>query len=149
MDRQTVALLILAAIAVYLVMNQKKGGYAMMGQTSTAGNKMYMDGYPLDQTSEQSYPGLPDLSSSMIPREVSTDEKFGDFSPDSVLSGQNFLDPRQQIGYPETIGGNLRNANRQERSEPPNPRVFPSPWNMSTIPPDLMRPAFEIGSGTF
>lgn len=149
MDRQTVALLILAAIAVYLVMNQKKSGYSMSAGTSQAGNRSYVEGFPLDQMNEQSYPGLSDLPSSMIPREVSTDEKFGGFSPDDVLAGQNFLDPRQQIGYPETIGGNLRNANRQERSEPPNPRVFPSPWNMSTIPPDLMRPAFEIGSGTF
>jgi hypothetical protein len=81
--------------------------------------------------------------------EYSGQEKLGEFSPDKVLQGQNFLDPRSQIGYPETIGGNLRNANRQERSEPPNPRAAVSIWNQSTIPPDVMRPSFEIGSGEF
>jgi len=81
--------------------------------------------------------------------EYSGQEKLGEFSPDKVLQGQNFLDPRSQIGYPETIGGNLRNANRQERSEPPNPRTGVSIWNQSTIPPDVMRPTFEIGSGEF
>jgi hypothetical protein len=81
--------------------------------------------------------------------EYSGQEKLGEFSPDKVLQGQNFLDPRSQIGYPETIGGNLRNANLQERSEPPNPRTGVSIWNQSTIPPDVMRPSFEIGSGEF
>ena len=135
MDRQTLALLLLAAIALYLVMGQNKAGYVL-----TTGNER---GYVIDDRESQS------LGANMIPREVSTDEDFGNFSPDAILSGQNFLDPRTQIGFPETIGGNLRNANRQERSEPPNPRTFPSPWNLSTIPPDLMRPAFEIGSGEF
>ena len=81
--------------------------------------------------------------------EYSGQEKLGEFTPDKILQGQNFLDPRSQIGYPETIGGNLRNANRQERSEPPNPRTPVSIWNMSTIPPDVMRPTFEIGSGEY
>jgi hypothetical protein len=81
--------------------------------------------------------------------EYSGQEKLGEFTPDKVLQGQNFLDPRSQIGYPETIGGNLRNANRQERSEPPNPRNAVSIWNQSTIPPDVMRPTFEIGSGEY
>lgn len=80
----------------------------------------------------------------LIPREVVTTEDFGQFSPDAILSGQNFLDPRAQIGFPETIGGNLRNANRDFRSEPPNPREAVSIFNLSTIPPDTMRPKFEI-----
>ena len=80
----------------------------------------------------------------MIPKEVVTTEDFGQFSPDAILSGQNFLDPRAQIGFPETIGGNLRNANRDFRSEPPNPRDAVSIFNLSTIPPDTMRPKFEI-----
>jgi len=80
----------------------------------------------------------------LIPKEVVTTEDFGQFSADAILSGQNFLDPRAQIGFPETIGGNLRNANRQERSEPPNPRDPVSIFNLSTIPPDTMRPKFEI-----
>jgi hypothetical protein len=80
----------------------------------------------------------------LIPKEVVTTEDFGQFSPDAILSGQNFLDPRAQIGFPETIGGNLRNANRDFRSEPTNPRDPVSIFNLSTIPPDTMRPKFEI-----
>ena len=80
----------------------------------------------------------------LIPREITTMEDFGKFSPDAILKGQNYLDPRSQIGYPETIGGVLRNANRDFRSEPINPRTPVSIFNLSTIPPDTMRPHFEI-----
>jgi len=83
-------------------------------------------------------------AASLIPREVSQTEDFGQFSPDQILSGQNYLDPRSQIGYPETVGGVLRNANQQFRSEPLNPRSPVSIFNLSTIPPDTMRPKFEI-----
>jgi len=80
----------------------------------------------------------------LIPREITTMEDFGKFAPDAILKGQNYLDPRSQIGYPETIGGVLRNANRDFRSEPINPRTPVSIFNLSTIPPDTMRPHFEI-----
>ena len=83
-------------------------------------------------------------SASLIPREVVATEDFGQFSPDKILGNQNYLDPRSQIGYPETIGGILRNANQDFRSEPLNPRTPVSIFNLSTIPPDVMRPKFEI-----
>jgi hypothetical protein len=86
-----------------------------------------------------------DMSSAgLIPREVVQTEDFGQFSPEAILSGQNYMDPRSQIGYPETLGGVLRNANQQFRSEPINPRTPVSIFNLSTIPPDTMRPKFEI-----
>tara|TARA_R110002072_G_scaffold157128_1_gene307607 strand:- start:287 stop:778 length:492 start_codon:yes stop_codon:yes gene_type:complete len=78
------------------------------------------------------------LSSSLLPREMASQEEFGQFAPDDILKGQNFLDPRQQVGFPETYGGTIRNANQQIRSEPPNPKG-PYMWNNSTIVPDLMR----------
>ena len=78
------------------------------------------------------------LASSLLPREMASQEDFGQFAPDDILKGQNFLDPRNQIGFPETIGGNLRNANQQIRAEPPNPKQ-PYVWNNSTIVPDLMQ----------
>ena len=83
-------------------------------------------------------------SASLIPRDVVATEDFGQFSPDKILGNQNYLDPRSQIGYPETLGGVLRNANRDFRSEPLNPRTSVSIFNLSTIPPDVMRPHFEI-----
>ena len=82
------------------------------------------------------------LASSLLPREVAKNDDFGKFVPEEVLKGQNFLDPRMQIGFPETIGGTLRNANQQIRAEPPNPKQ-PFMWNNSTIVPDMMqRPLF-------
>jgi len=80
------------------------------------------------------------LASSLLPREVASAEDFGEFAPEDILAGQNFLEPRQQIGFPETVGGALRNANQQIRAEPPNSKE-PFVWNNSTIVPDgTMRP---------
>ena len=78
------------------------------------------------------------LASSLLPREVAKVENFGDFAPDDILRGQNFLDTRNQIGFPETLGGNIRNGNQQIRADPPNPK-HPYIWNNSTIVPDLMQ----------
>ena len=78
------------------------------------------------------------LASSLLPREVASAEDFGEFAPEDILAGQNFLEPRQQIGFPETVGGALRNANQQIRADPPNPKD-PFVWNNSTIVPDLMQ----------
>ena len=77
------------------------------------------------------------LASSLLPREVASAEDFGEFAPEDILAGQNFLEPRQQIGFPETLGGALRNANQQIRAEPPNSKE-PFVWNNSTIVPDGM-----------
>lgn len=85
------------------------------------------------------------VSTGLLPKEPVGQEDFGSFSADVILSGQNYLDPRTQIGYPETVGGTLRNANLQLRSEPQNPREAVSIFNLSTIVPDNMRPEFEIG----
>ena len=78
------------------------------------------------------------LASSLLPREVASAEDFGQFAPEDILKGQNFLEPRQQVGFPETVGGALRNANQQIRKDPPNPKD-PFVWNNSTIVPDLMQ----------
>jgi hypothetical protein len=77
------------------------------------------------------------LASSLLPREVASAEDFGEFAPEDILAGQNFLEPRQQIGFPESVGGALRNANQQVRAEPANPKE-PFVWNNSTIVPDGM-----------
>jgi hypothetical protein len=78
------------------------------------------------------------LASSLLPREVASQEDFGQFAPEEVLKGQNFMDPREQIGFPETIGGTLRNSNQSIRAEPANPKNVYT-WNNSTIVPDLMQ----------
>lgn len=63
------------------------------------------------------------------------------------LANINLLKAGYHIGI-DTVGQTLRNANLQERSEPPNPQLYVGPWNMSTIESDFMRPPLEIGSGS-
>jgi hypothetical protein len=128
-----------------------EGGATMQGGLANAPGGMYAsvdEPAPFDMGGSGlrtvDMPVYDNTNVGLIPKEVVTTEDFGQFSPDAILSGQNFLDPRAQIGFPETIGGNLRNANRDFRSEPPNPRDSVSIFNLSTIPPDTMRPKFEI-----
>jgi len=78
------------------------------------------------------------LASALLPREVAAAEDFGEFAPQDILRNQSFLEPRAQIGFPETVGGALRNANQQLRADPPNPRQEYT-WHNSTIVPDLMQ----------
>ena len=78
------------------------------------------------------------LASSLMPREVASQEDYAQFAPNDILKGQNFLDPRQQVGWPETIGGTIRNGNHDLRADPPNPKDA-YVWNNSTIVPDLMQ----------
>ncbi len=146
---------ILAAIVYFLSM--KNSYYAAVEQGPSMGSGM-APGQVMQQQAQvqvaqavssetsESAQMLGGVASGLLPKEPVNQEDFGSFSAESILSGQNFLDPRAQIGYPETVGGTLRNANLQLRSEPPNPREPISIFNLSTIVPDTMRPAFEIGS---
>lgn len=137
MKGRTQQLLMLAAIAVVIyllcVMNKTSNysitekEYSVFGSSATTG--------PSAATGMQKGTGL---ASSLLPREVASKEDFGQFAPEDVLKGQNFLEPRAQVGYPETIGGALRNANQQIRADPPNPKR-PFVWNNSTIAPDTMQ----------
>jgi len=123
-----------AMIFIYLIFSPKVFGSSIQGASAHEVGAAFMGSSPSATLS----------SASLIPREVVQTENFGNFSADKVLSGQSYLNPRNQIGYPETLGGVLRNANRQYRSEPMNPRNPVSIFNLSTIPPDTMRPKFEI-----
>jgi hypothetical protein len=58
------------------------------------------------------------------------------------IQGKNFLSAGALIGI-NTIGQSMRNANLQLRAEPPCPQGKPSPWNVSTIEPDLQRRPLE------
>lgn len=60
------------------------------------------------------------------------------------LKDRNFLQAGWATGI-STVGSTLRNANRQLRSEPPNPQVKVSPWLQATIEPDISRKPLEIG----
>ena len=150
-------LMVLAAVAILVLcvfnfFSRTRAGYTSMASLSQDGNGggRYApvdgsQGPAVDMCALKN--GGTGLASALLPKEVATQEDFGQFSPDDILGGQNFLEPRNLIGFPETIGGALRNANQQVRSEPANPRNPVSIFNTSTIPPDQMRPAFEIGQG--
>jgi hypothetical protein len=60
------------------------------------------------------------------------------------VKDQNYLTAGYHIGI-NTVGQSLRNANLQLRSEPVNPQIPVSPWNISTIEPDVNRRPLEIG----
>lgn len=60
------------------------------------------------------------------------------------LDEQNFLTAGYHVGV-NTVGQSLRNANRQIRSEPPNPQLKVSPWLQTTIDTDANRRPLEIG----
>ena len=152
MNRRAVFLMVAAVILIFLFMyprgRQGASYFEPMGMSLAEGNSQGSESSSLrvGESAPVNFKGPTfDVSGAgLIPREVTATEDFGQFSPANILSGQNYLDPRSQIGFPETVGGVLRNANRQERSEPINPRDPVSIWNLSTIPPDTMRPRFEI-----
>lgn len=145
LDRKTIVALVLLVILAFVLFAPKLSFFAQAANgvqgDGLARPGMTLNAAPVAAGSSGSY----DVSAAgLIPREVAVTEDFGKFAPDQILQGQNYLDPRSQIGYPETIGGVLRNANQQFRSEPTNPRAPVSIFNLSTIPPDTMRPRFEI-----
>ena len=108
--------------------------------------------------SQQAVTGLGRTPSSCYPQQklkpedlLPTDEskaitEFNIAKPvgEGILQGVNMLDATYHVGT-NTVGQSLRNANRQLRSEPPNPQVNVSPWMNSTIAPDLPRRPLEVG----
>lgn len=100
-----------------------------------------------------SNPGLPPSMkaavanpSELLPKD--TNSAWAEFNPAGKgdLKNVSLLKAGYHIGI-DTIGSSLRNANLQERSEPPNPTTSVSPWMNTTIEPDLMRAPLEIGCG--
>ena len=87
------------------------------------------------------------VASDLLPKDAAN-EKWARVNPagQGDVDDKNYLDAGYHYGV-NTIGGTLRNANLQIRSEPPNPRAQVTPWNQSTIEPDLNRRPFEIDGG--
>lgn len=137
-----IVMIVLAIFVIYMLMNGKSG-YTKMSYFQLEGAPLEMEGTSEMKKTVQS---PADMAASLQPNEIPVSEDFSQFNTDYILSSQNYLDPRNQIGYPETVGGTLRNSNLQIRSEPPNPRDPVSIFNLSTITPEQMRPAFDIGN---
>jgi hypothetical protein len=80
----------------------------------------------------------------LLPKDASN-SKWAQVNPagQGELKNQNFLTAGYHVGI-NTVGTTLRNSNMQIRSEPPNPQTKVSPWNQTTILPDLNRLPLEI-----
>ena len=84
--------------------------------------------------------------SELLPKDVNSE--FSKLNPmgSGDLENVSLLRAGHHIGI-NTVGQSLRNANQQLRSEPPNPQVSVSPWQNTTISPDLARKPLEEGEG--
>lgn len=101
-------------------------------------------GVSQQQLPSECYPKDVLTSGDLLPRDANSLHAQVVPSGQGALSDQNFLTAGYHIGI-NTVGQTLRNANRQLRSEPPNPQTKISPWNQSTIEPDINRRPLEIG----
>jgi len=140
---QNIVMLLAVAALIFLLFNMNsKSGYTIVEREYSAFGAAPAAGPAAAPAAKASNGCGMDkgtgLASSLLPREVASSEDFGQFAPEDILKGQNFLEPRKQIGFPETVGGALRNANQQIRKDPPNPKD-PFVWNNSTIVPDTMQ----------
>jgi hypothetical protein len=140
---QNIVMLLAVAALIFLLFNMNsKSGYAIVEREYSAFGAAPAAGPAAAPAAKASNGCGMDkgtgLASSLLPREIASAEDFGQFAPEDILKGQNFLEPRKQIGFPETVGGALRNANQQIRKDPPNPKD-PFVWNNSTIVPDTMQ----------
>lgn len=138
--KQNIMMLVAVAALIFLLfsMNNNKSGYAIVEREYSALGPASVGPSAAPAEGGCGMNQGTGLASSLLPREVASAEDFGQFAPESILAGQNFLEPRKQVGFPETVGGALRNANQQVRKDPPNPKQ-PYVWNNSTIVPDLMQ----------
>ena len=140
---QNIVMLLAVAALIFLLFNMNsKSGYAIVEREYSAFGAAPAAGPAAAPAAKASNGCGMDkgtgLASSLLPREIASAEDFGQFAPEDILKGQNCLEPRKQIGFPETVGGALRNANQQIRKDPPNPKD-PFVWNNSTIVPDTMQ----------
>ena len=135
--RQVLIALAIATVIYIMFSNNKKSMYSVK-ETMYAPSGYGADVGPSEAGTACQMKAGTGLASSLLPREVASQEDFGEFAPEDVLAGQNFLEPRSQIGFPETVSGALRNANQQIRADPPNTKE-PFVWNNSTIASDTMR----------
>lgn len=77
------------------------------------------------------------VATGLLPKPQVGDEEFSQYAP-KAGKGQNFLDATKFVGI-DTVGSTLKNANYDLRSAVVIPKKNISPWQNSTIEPDLLR----------
>ena len=107
--------------------------------------QLAVKGYP--RTPSTCYPQQTLKPEDLLPHDQA--QAASEFASSAItadgLMKVNLLKSGEHIGV-NTVGQSLRNANRQLRSEPPNPQVNVSPWMNTNIGPDLMRRPLETPS---
>ena len=100
--------------------------------------------YKQDPVANDCFPRDKLTADDLLPKDAAN-SKWAQVNPagQGELKNQNFITAGYHVGI-NTVGTTLRNANRQLRSDPPNPQVKVSPWNQTTILPDLNRRPLEI-----
>lgn len=79
------------------------------------------------------------LSSSLLPKPtILGQDSWNTEAPNDILANQNFLSASQQIGV-DTVMGSTRNQSYDLRNSIPAPINVVSPWNNTSILPDLER----------
>ena len=123
---------------------------AIPATESIGGNEVYADVPQGSTTSTYGLGPVPRANkqydpSELLPKDITS--QWAQLNPagSADFKNVNLLKAGSLIGI-DTIGSTLRNANLQERSEPPNPTTSVSPWLNTTIEPDLMRLPLEIGT---
>jgi hypothetical protein len=111
-----------------LGMNEVNRAVNESGDVSNLGQYMPQECYPKDILSSRDL--LPGGADSTWAQVVPAGQ--------GALADQNFLTAGHHLGM-NTVGNSLRNASWDLRSEIPNPQSQVSPWNQTTIGPDLMR----------
>ena len=90
------------------------------------------------------YPSKRLTTEDLLPKDA-VNTKWAQVTPSGQgeLRDLNFMTAGWHIGV-DTQGQSLKNPNLQLRSEPLNPQYKVSPWNMSTVEPDVSRRPFEL-----
>lgn len=129
--------------------NATTGAYAseangMNEMPQSVGHNMNNVSMGMSQLPSECYPKDVLSSADLLPRDANS--LYAQVNPSSQgsLQDQNYLSAGFHVGI-DTVGQTLRNANRQLRSEPPNPQVQVSPWSNTTIESDINRRPLEIG----
>ena len=125
-------------------------GVAVAAGESVGQNEVYASVPNGSTTSTYGLAPMPSANKNYDPSELlpkDTNSQWAQLNPagSADFKNVNLLKAGSLIGI-DTIGSSLRNANLQERSEPPNPTSTVSPWMNTTIEPDLMRKPLEIGT---
>jgi hypothetical protein len=125
-------------------------GPAVAASEPLGGNEVYANVPSGTQTTTYGLSPVPRANkqydpAELLPKDINSQWAQLNPSGSADFKNVNLLKAGSLIGI-DTIGSTLRNANLQERSEPPNPTTSVSPWLNTTIEPDLMRLPLEIGT---